>query len=159
MKQLVRLSSFSVTITAIILIVLLGIIFLSHNHWTVILITCTLLLMCISALIYMPLSISVNEKELCINRPLRIKQIPLSDIVEVKMVSPTMAEKRIRGSGGWMGYWGWFSEKDLGKYFAYYGNSSDCFLIKLNNGRQYMLGCSNPAAIVSYIQARLNDCK
>ena len=103
----------------------------------------------------MPLSINVNEKGVSINRPLRVKCIPLSDIVDVKLVSPTMAEKRICASGGWMGYWGWFSEKDLGKYFAYYGNSSDCFLIKLNNGRQYMLGCNNPTAIVSHIQSQL----
>ena len=155
MKQLVRLSSFSVTISAIMLIVLLGIIVFSHNHWTVILISSALLLMCISAIIYMPLSISVNEKEMSINRLLLVKRIPLSEIVEVKLVSPTMAEKRICGSGGWMGYWGWFSEKDLGKYFAYYGNSSNCFLLKLKNGRQYMLGCSNPASIVCYIQDRL----
>ena len=155
MKQPVRPSSFSVTISAIMMIVLLGIIVFSHNHWTVILISSALLLMCISAIIYMPLSISVNENEVSINRLLLVKRIPLSEIVEVKLVSPTMAEKRICGSGGWMGYWGWFSEKDLGKYFAYYGNSSDCFLLKLKNGRQYMLGCSNPASIVCYIQDRL----
>ncbi|WP_300877569.1 PH domain-containing protein [uncultured Duncaniella sp.] len=66
-----------------------------------------------------------------------------------------MAEKRICGSGGFMGYWGWFSERDLGKYFAYYGKASDCFLVTMKDGRKYMLGCQNPAEMVDAINARL----
>ncbi len=54
-----------------------------------------------------------------------------------------------------MGYWGWFSERDLGKYFAYYGKASDCFLVTMKDGRKYMLGCQNPAEMVDAINARL----
>lgn len=156
MKQSVSLSSYSFIISTIMIALLLGIIYFSHNHWTVYLISGTLLLMCLSALLYMPLSISVDDAELCINRPLWIKRIPLSAISDVRLVSPTMAEKRICGSGGWMGYWGWFSEKSLGRYFAYYGKASDCFLVKLTDGRQYMLGCNNPATFVAYLSDRLH---
>ncbi len=43
---------------------------------------------------------------------------------DVKLCAPTMGKKRICGSGGWFGWYGWFSEKDFGKYFAYYGKAS-----------------------------------
>lgn len=48
-----------------------------------------------------------------------------------------------------MGYWGKFREADLGTYFAYYGRASDCFLVTLNDGRRYMLGCADAPAMVS----------
>lgn len=104
------------------------------------------------SLFYAPLSISIDKDNLNINRSLRIKSIPLSDIKSVEMCPPTVSEKRICGSGGWFGYWGWFKEPSIGKYFAYYGKASDCFLVKLKDGRQYMLGCENPAIIVKFIK-------
>ncbi len=68
---------------------------------------------------------------------------------------PTMAERRICGSGGFFGYWGWFKEPSIGKYFAYYGKASDCFLVELKDGKKYLIGCSNPSEVVSYINSRL----
>lgn len=105
----------------------------------------------------MPLFISVRDGELNINRPLKIKSIPLSTIDSVKLVSPTMAEKRICGSGGWFGYYGWFSEPSIGKYFAYYGKASDCFLVTLKDGKKYILGCENPKDMVDYINESINN--
>ena len=67
-----------------------------------------------------------------------------------------MGAMRLFGSGGWFGYYGWFSERDLGKYFAYYGKSSDCFLVRLKDGRQYMLGCNDAQEVVKYIEARIS---
>ncbi len=66
-----------------------------------------------------------------------------------------MGTRRIAGSGGFMGYWGWFREGDIGKYFAYYGKASDCFLVTLRNGRRYMLGCNDAPEMVAAIQKEL----
>lgn len=66
-----------------------------------------------------------------------------------------MGEKRIFGSGGFFGWYGWFSEADLGKYFAYYGKASDCFLVTLKNGRKYMLGCADAPAMVAEIRSNI----
>lgn len=63
-----------------------------------------------------------------------------------------MAEKRICGSGGWFGYYGWFREPTIGKYFAYYGKASDCFLVRLKNGKNYVLGCEDKNEFVGYIR-------
>lgn len=89
--------------------------------------------------------------ELNINRPLKIKSIPLSLITSVELYSPTMASRRICGSGGWFGYYGWFKDPSIGKYFAYYGKASDCFLVTLKDGKKYVLGCEASDEIVEYI--------
>ena len=101
------------------------------------------------------MSISVDEANLNINRSLRIKSIPLKEIKSVKLCPPTMAEKRICGSGGWFGYWGWFSEPSIGKYFAYYGKASDCFLIELKDGKKYLLGCADAPLMVERISSKI----
>ncbi len=59
------------------------------------------------------------------------------------------------GSGGFLGYWGWFAEKGLGRYFAYYGRKSDCFLVTLKDGRKYVLGCREASDLVGALGARL----
>ncbi len=159
MKHYVKLSTYSVILTSCLLIISGGVaIYMLENDcpWDIWVLLCALIaLMGVSALIYMPVSISVNEKELCINRPLKTKHIMLDDIKSIALVKPTMGAKRICGSGGWFGYWGWFSERDLGKYFAYYGMASDCFIVRLKNGRQYMLGCKNPQQITEYLNDKL----
>lgn len=157
MKHTVKLSLFSILSSALLLIVLLVLLYNSRNCWEICIVGSALVALSFCALIYMPLSISVNSNELSINCSLKVKTIPLSDIRTVELCPPTLAERRICGSGGFFGYWGWFKEKDLGKYFAYYGKSSDCFLVRLKNGRQYMLGCENPQAIVSYLNENLSD--
>ena len=107
-------------------------------------------------LFYTPMSISVNDRELSINRSLKIKTIPLNEISDVRLSQPTMGERRICGSGGFFGYWGWFSQRDIGRYFAYYGKASDCFLVTLKDGRKYMLGCKDAPEMVAAIQSRLH---
>ena len=108
-----------------------------------------------AALFYAPLSLTLTDNALEINRSLRIKALPLTEIESVKLCQPTMGAIRICGSGGYLGYWGWFRERDLGKYFAYYGKSSDCFLVRMKDGRQYMLGCKDAPEMVAAIQSKL----
>lgn len=99
----------------------------------------------------MPVSVSVGSDTLNVNMALRSKRIPLPDIESVRLCSPTMGAKRICGSGGLFGWYGWFREGDIGKYFAYYGKASDCFLVTLKSGRKYMLGCQDAPDMVESI--------
>lgn len=110
---------------------------------------------CLAGLYYSPMSLRVTDKDLEVVRSLKIKTIPLSDIRDVRLLIPTMGAVRLCGSGGFMGYWGWFRERDLGKYFAYYGKASDCFLVVLNTGRKYMLGCKDAPEMVEAIRERM----
>ena len=86
---------------------------------------------------------------------LKKKKILVRNIESAELFQPTMGSVRILGSGGFMGYWGIFKEGDIGRYCAFYGKASDCFLIRLKNGDKYMLSCENPAEMVRYIRSQM----
>ena len=153
MKQPVILSTFSLIITIVSNALILSIMFL-NNPPVYVQISLGVIwgMTVLASLFYMPISISADQTAIYINRNLRIKAIPIQDVASVKLCPPTMGAIRICGSGGFFGYWGWFKERDLGKYFAYYGRSSDCFLVELKDGRKYMLGCKKSPEMVEYIQ-------
>lgn len=163
MKRNVRISTYSLILSLLIIIMMTGVLVYDYRKDTPIWLMCILgafiLLMIVSALFYAPISIEVNSKMLVVHRILRNRRIPLTEIASIAPCSPTMGAKRICGSGGWFGYWGLFSEKDLGKYFAYYGKASDCFLVTLKNGTKYMLGCDDPQSMISCVKQYLTEYK
>ena len=154
MRQRVVLSTYSWIATICCICVNVFFIFLNQPpHLIQLLLIVLLVVMSTVGLFYMPMSISADKYAIHINRSLKIKTIPMADVKSVRLCPPTMGAIRIFGSGGFLGYWGWFKERDLGKYFAYYGRSSDCFLVELKDGRKYMLGCKNAPKMVEYIQS------
>lgn len=160
MKKHVEFSSYCCIISSLTVAFICGVFlatvktdnYLAAYIWGV-----AVIVLLLSALCFMPLSISLDNYSLKIRRPLKTKSIPLSDIADVRLCSPTMGAKRICGSGGWFGWYGWFREQDLGKYFAYYGKASDCFLVTLKDGRKYMLGCKDAPEMVKAINERTSD--
>lgn len=101
---------------------------------------------------YAPLYVTLEDGVLTISRLLRERKIPTDQIESIRFARPTIAERRICGSGGLFGYWGWFSQTDTGKYFAYYGKSSETFLLTLRNGKKYMVGCRDYAAMAEALR-------
>lgn len=160
MKQKVKFSAFSTTITLLVIISLIAIAIYTFRggapHWCPYCIATLIIAILITASFYAPLSISVDNQYLTINFLFRKKHLPLSEIEKVMMCPPTMAEIRICGSGGCFGYWGWFREPSIGTYFAYYGKASDCFLVELKNKRKYLLGCEDSTKIVEFIRKENN---
>lgn len=159
MEKKVKISTYSMVVTIIGFLVLVCLMIINLEHDQVILsyiIGGLLVVMCVMSLFFTPLSVSVDDTDLNINMTLRTKSIPIKSISSVMICPPTMAERRIFGSGGWFGYWGWFREPSIGKYFAYYGKASDCFLVRLKNGRQYMIGCVDPLSIMESINQRMS---
>lgn len=155
MKHKVTLSTFSVIFSFVTLLLLLWLLYYSKNDGLAITVGVIIISWMFLVGLFMPLSITVDENLLIVKRAFKKKRIPYSEIEEIYLCPPTMAERRLLGSGGFFGYWGWFREKDLGKYFAYYGKASDCFLVRLKDGSQYMLGCQNPSKIVDHIKSRI----
>ncbi len=158
MKHEVAISSYSIIVSALSIAVLFGVtayVIRQGDIWQTVILSSIILVLIAFTLFYMPLSISVDENSLKIRRCLKSKTIALSDIKSVRLCQPTMGERHICGSGGWFGYWGRFMERDLGRYFAYYGKASDCFLVRLKNGRQYLLGCTDPQPMVEYIEKKI----
>ena len=158
MTQRVVLSTFSIICTLASIVLFTALMFIGNPPLYVQLsLAAVLVIILLSGLFYMPLSIAADKYAIYINRSLKIKAIPMQDVKSARICPPTMGAKRISGSGGFMGYWGRFRERDLGKYFAYYGRSSDCFLVELKNGRKYMLGCQNAPKMVEYINSLLKQ--
>ena len=158
MKQRVILSTYCLIAT--VMCICLNVFFIFYNQppcLVQLLLIVLLVGMSAFGLLYMPVSISADEDGVYVNRILRIKAIPMSEVKSVRLCPPTMGTIRIFGSGGFLGYWGWFRERDLGKYFAYFGRSSDCFLVELKDGGKYMLGCRNPHKMVGYINSMINQ--
>lgn len=157
MKKSVKLSTWCIAMTLIGLAVVLIVLYCADHPAAKWIAAGAFIILCLTALFFMPLSVSIKDGGVNINRPLKTKSIPLNRIASAKLCPPTMAEKRICGSGGWFGYWGWFSEPSIGKYFAYYGKASDCFLVELKDGKKYMLGCEDAPAMVELINSKLSD--
>lgn len=156
MKQRVVISIFSFIITLVSIAIFLSLIFFNQPPLFIqIPLAIILVSILLAGLFYAPLSISADENAIYINRSLRIKEIPMQEVESVQLIQPTMGAYRICGSGGFMGYWGWFKERDLGKYFAYYGRAKDCFFVKLRNGQKYMLGCKKAPKMVDYINSKI----
>lgn len=161
MKKRVVLSSYVLLISAVTIIILVwASLFFFFNSdadtlWTLSIPICLLLILLVSAMCYAPISVSASSDGVSVNRLLARKFIPYSEIRSVMLCQPTMGALRICGSGGFFGYWGWFKERNLGKYFAYYGKSSDCFLVTLKSGNKYMLGCTEPEEMVDFINKNL----
>lgn len=151
-------STFSRILTAGIPLLLVGfsLYFLLNGYaekgWILLVI---LVIMLICGTLYAPLSLYVDEGGVAVRRPLATKRIPLDEIASIGYAPPTMSQKRVCASGGFMGYWGWFHERPLGSYFAYYGRSSETFLVRLRNGKIYMLGCDDSASAAEEVKKLL----
>lgn len=156
MKSNVRLSTYSLIITlAVTGALLAGCVVTFHETAAFFWLLAILLVLVGFSLIYAPISIYADDYEIGVRSVLRTHRIPMTDIESVELFQPTMGAIRVCASGGYMGYWGIFREGDVGRYEAYYGKSSDCFLVRMKNGDLYVLGCLNPQAMVDYINRRL----
>lgn len=161
MKSTVKISTKSIVVTAIYFIIVTGVcLFMFDRHgaeayvWVLFAIVCTLGALC---LFYCPMYVEVDDKNLSVGRSLRIKEVPLSEIASVELWTPTGREQRIYANGGvGFGYWGWYSAPGIGKYFAYYGEPDNCFMVTLRDGRHYLLGCSDAREMVDALSARIS---
>ena len=99
-KKRVELSTYCWIISALSSTFICGIFLYAlqrpDNNLTVWISGAAIIMLFLSTLCYMPLSISLDNDSLNINRPLKIKSIPLSDIAEAVLCPPTMGAIRIQ---------------------------------------------------------------
>ena len=154
MKSKVALSRFSTILTVILILALfIGCIATVHDKPKFFILLSVYLILMVFALLFGTVYIKVGSDNIIMGSVLKKRKILTSNIESVELFQPTMGAIRICGSGGFMGYWGMFKEGDTGKYYAFYGKASDCFLVRMKNGDKYVLGCEKPSAIVDYINS------
>lgn len=157
MKAKVTYSKFATIITILIsLVLLVGCILTIHEEITFFILLSIFIILILFSLIYGAYYIKADSKYVYLRSVLKSKKILIENIESIQRFQPTMGAIRICGSGGYMGYWGLFREGDIGRYYAFYGKSSDCFIIRMKNGDKYVLGCENPDKMVAYIKSQMN---
>lgn len=156
MKNRVKLSAYCIIITiAVALAIIVAIVSSRGNKDAFIILSITLVMLIGTGLFYSPKYIEISEDALIIQRSLNSKVIQYSDISTVDRCMPSAGGLRLCGSGGFMGYWGYFSDIIIGTYFGYYGDRNQCILIKLKNGRQYVISCTSPTEMTNAINEKL----
>lgn len=158
MKQKVKFSSYSLIVTAVVMILcVVGIFSLIGNAEKLTLFCIIIGGVTIVGLYYCPKSIQANESSVTLHRLLSSPKVfNYNSIQAVDTCYPSAGGLRLCGSGGFFGYWGYFNDIMIGTYFGYYGSRSDCLLLKMKDGKQYVFGCENAVAMVDYIQSQLN---
>ncbi len=158
MKQKVKYSIYSQIVTALVLILfVVGILCLLDNRDKLIIFCVIMGITTLSGLYYCPKYVEANESGIALHRLVSSPKIfPYTAIQTVETCYPSAGGLRLCASGGFFGYWGYFHDVLIGAYFGYYGSRSNCILIKLKDGKQYVLGCDNPVAIVSYIESQMD---
>lgn len=158
MKSKVTLSAYCKVITfALIILLIIGIVSCRDNEsklWALVVVSIALISF---SLFYFPTSIETTNSSLIIHRFLKSKIIPYSFISSADTCIPSAGGLRLCGSGGFLGYWGYFNDIIIGTYFGYYGNRNQCILIKLKNGKQYVVSCEEPIQMISSINDHLSD--
>ncbi len=157
MKSRIALSPYTSIITCIYIIVLLTLCVVIGQHKVAThIFLAVFLILILSAFLFGAFYIKADSKYVILGSILRKRKILISNIESVELFQPSKATIRICGSGGFMGYWGIFKEADLGRYYAFYGKASDCFLVRMKNGDKYVLGCENPSAMFDYIKSLIS---
>jgi hypothetical protein len=103
----------------------------------------------------MPLSVSVDNNNIRINRIYKDIVIPVKDIEKIKIVEgETRNSIRTFGSGGFFGALGKFRNDRLGDYKMYVTDASQAVLVKYD-GQTIVFGCDNPEKLVEYVNSIL----
>lgn len=156
MKSKVTFSRFTTAITVIIFVAFyIGCISSIHNKPDFFILLSIYVLLIACAVLFGAAYIEADADYIVMGSILRRRKIPICNVASVELFKPTMGAIRIFASGGFMGYWGFFIENDIGRYYAFYGKASDCFLIRMKDGAKYVLGCNQPHKMVEYIQSQL----
>lgn len=149
-------SNYVTIMTVVVCLIFVGLSFVAEDAHIPVILFASIGIVFIGALYYSPVAVTVDRRKVTIRRLLTPKHIAVQDIARVSLFQSTM-DVRISGSGGFFGYYGWFRNREIGKYFAYIGKWKDTFLIELKSGRKYVVSCNQPEVIVKCIMDRLSE--
>ena len=157
MRNRIKFSVYSLIITVIVLVLcVVGIFSLLDDASRLIMFCIIMGAATLSGLFYCPISVEADNSGIRLNRLLsRSKFFAYADIGSVDICYPSAAGIRLCGSGGFFGSWGYFNDIMIGTYFGYYGSRDNCFLIRMKNGRQYVVGCEDAVAMVGFIKSHI----
>lgn len=157
MKQKIKFCAYSLIVTAGVLILfIVGIFSLLDNVEKLTLFCFILGITTIAGIYYCPKSIEANESGIILHRLLSSPKVFMYNTIQtVDYCYPSIVGLRLCASGGFFGYWGYFKDMMIDTYIGYYGARSNCILVKMKDGKQYVLGCEDSSSLISYINSHL----
>lgn len=102
-----------------------------------------------------PVAVVVTDDAVVIDRVIGKKRTPLADIERVERMPRPDLSWRLMGSGGFMGYWGLFRSRTLGRFHAYVGRPRQSVLLLLRQGRPVVFSCADPDTMCALLRQRL----
>jgi hypothetical protein len=90
--------------------------------------------------IKMPLYTYIDQNTIIVKQLIGSKSFKRNDINTQRISSADMKGTiRLFGSGGFLGYIGWFSNAQLGKFYMITMNKKDLLLITTSEGKKYVI--------------------
>lgn len=111
----------------------------------------------IFALCYVPMDVYADDDEVRIRRPFKTRRIRMDEIesAEPYQVAKNPGKKAFRSAPvKTFGRWGHYHDDKIGDYFAYYGKPDNTVLIKLKDGRKYVVGGTDAKEMADYINSK-----
>lgn len=106
-------------------------------------------------LYYCPKYVETNRFQVIIGRLFFKKTIRIQDVESARPYQITMSFSNWLGSYGFFGYWGWYRNQELGKFFVSATNLKQLIVIRLKNGRTYVLSCLDAESMARQINMLL----
>ncbi len=159
MKQKIKFSTYSIVLTVIILLVfLIGVIALLGNEEKLTLFCIIMGGVTIAGLYFCPKEIEAKENEIVLYRLLSSPLVFSYDKIQtVEHCYPSLGGLSVCACGGYFGYGGYFHDFVIGSYIGFYGSRCNCILVKMKDGKQYVLGCDDAVSLVSSINLHFID--
>lgn len=163
-RQKTCLAKSSMVITILTLVLMVGalalIYFFDHEAvWAIIILLIVIIGICVSALLFMPLGVRLDNESLTVMFSCRYKDFPLCEIAEAKPFTDARKMWRLCGSGAFFGWWGWYSAKGVGKFMLYASNLQHLLLIQLTTGKKYVISCSDTDVICKQLNSAISHDK
>ncbi|MDD4821634.1 MAG: PH domain-containing protein [Bacteroidales bacterium] len=102
-----------------------------------------------------PLSVTLSEKSFTLKKIAGTLSI---DYDQISAIQPYKfgCDIRLFGSGGLGGYIGLFSGKEIGKYYAFAGDTEQAYCIFLKSGKKYVFSCEDYESVIAFINKRIH---
>lgn len=159
MKQKDKWSKCAWLITVLVTVAIAAALIITRNTpWLFYMLVGVTATVFISMWIWSSTLIIVDDEFITMHKQIGRKRTPIYNIQSSTRFTP-QAEicYPLCGSGDFAGYYGWFHNPRIGNYFGYYVNMQECFLVRLNDGKQYVIGCENSEGVINHITSNLKN--
>ncbi len=114
------------------------------------------LLILVFMLFYMPVEVSVKDKDIYIRQVKGGITIPVSNIIEIRRYTEADGKNSVRtfASGGLFGYLGKFENPQIGKFLQFATDSQNRMLIRTETN-VYVISCKDPDLFIQTVQSRI----